>query len=185
MSDNEIGCLGIDPGSRFMGVSWVICNENFTKIVHAEAVTVAAVSGLDKQLRKTHDDRFARLELIGDGLSKYLNGKDVRYASTEASFVNPRMKSAVIPLTLAIGKATDVIYKLYPTVYLRWISPNEVKNAVGVKGGNKKEGIAAGVTTAFAEFGYTVDLTGLSEHALDGHAVNMANIKLLRKIKGV
>jgi Holliday junction resolvasome RuvABC endonuclease subunit len=93
MSDNEIGCLGIDPGSRFMGVSWVICNENFTKILHAEAVTVAAVSGLDKQLRKTHDDRFARLELIGDGLSKYLNGKDVRYASTEASFVNPRMKS--------------------------------------------------------------------------------------------
>lgn len=185
MSDDEIGCLGIDPGSRFMGVSWVVCSSDFGMVKHAEAVTVTGVTGIDRQLRKVHDERFARLELIGERLGEYLKGKDVKYGSTEASFVNPRMKSAVIPLTLAIGKATDVIYRLYPNVYLRWISPNEVKNAVGVKGGNKKEGIAAGVANAFAELGYAVDLTGLSEHALDSHAVNLANIKLLRKLKGV
>lgn len=189
MSDKQdeelVGCLGIDPGSRFMGVSWVVCTSNFKLVTHAEAVTLSAVSGLDKKLRDVHGERFARLEHIGKSLSDYIADKEVSFASTEAAFVNPRMKSAVIPLTLAIAKATDVLYGKCPTVYLRWVSPNEVKNAVGVKGGSKKEGIYSGVKSTFEDFGYAVDLTGLSEHALDSHAVNLANITLLRKQKEV
>ena len=61
MSDDEIGCLGIDPGSRFMGVSWVVCSSDFGMVKHAEAVTVTGVTGIDRQLRIVHDERFARL----------------------------------------------------------------------------------------------------------------------------
>ena len=90
------------------------------------------------------------------------------------------MPGAVIPLTLSIGMYTSLMRVLHPDVYVKWISPSEVKVAVGASTKNK-DGISEGVVTALRALDYTFDVTGLSEHALDACAVNIARIMLLRK----
>ena len=181
MESDLIGCLAIDPGSRYLGVSWVVCTSDYSRVEHAEALTLAAVSGLDKRIRTIHDDRIARLRKLKDALREFLVGKVVDVASTEGAFSNAKMPGAVIPLTLAIGMYTDLMSELYPDTYVKWISPSEVKVAVGASTKNK-DGISNGVVTAFHDLDYEFDVTTLSEHALDSCAVNIARIKMLRDI---
>ena len=76
---------------------------------------------------------------------------------------------------------TDLMSELYPDTYVKWISPSEVKVAVGASTKNK-DGISNGVVTAFHDLDYEFDVTTLSEHALDSCAVNIARIKMLRDI---
>lgn len=179
-SDDLRGCVAIDPGSRLMGVSYMLCSSDYSKVIYAESTTLRAVSGLDKRIRTIHDDRIARLAKLQDGLQSFMDKKRVDVASTEGAFANSRMPGAVIPLTLSIGMYTSLMRVLHPDVYVKWISPSEVKVAVGASTKNK-DGISEGVVTALRELDYTFDVTGLSEHALDACAVNIARIMLLRK----
>ena len=179
-SDDLRGCVAIDPGSRLMGVSYMLCSSDYSKVIYAESTTLRAVSGLDKRIRTILDDRIARLAKLQDGLQSFMDKKRVDVASTEVAFANSRMPGAVIPLTLSIGMYTSLMRVLHPDVYVKWISPSEVKVAVGASTKNK-DGISEGVVTALRELDYTFDVTGLSEHALDACAVNIARIMLLRK----
>lgn len=179
-----IHTLGFDPGSTNMGVSWITCTTDFKTIVHAEATTLSATRGLSRTIRKQHDDRFARLDYLDGCLREFLQDKPFDYAATEGAFINIKRKSAIIPLVLSIGRITSILYDIRQDVYLRWISPGEVKNAVGVKGGNGKDPIPEGVVKTFAAYGYKANIDGLTEHALDSHAVNLANVAKLAKLKG-
>lgn len=179
MESDLVGCLAIDPGSRYMGVSWVLCTNDYSTVKHAEACTLSAVTGLDKRIRTIHDDRIARLHKLKELLREFLKEKNVQVASTEGAFSNAKMPGAVIPLTLSIAMYTGLMTELYPDTYVKWISPSEVKVAVGASTKNK-DGISSGVLAAFHDLNYEFDVSALSEHALDSCAVNIARIKMLR-----
>ena len=70
-------------------------------------------------------------------------------------------------------------------VCLEWISASQAKNAVYVKGNEKKDGIEAGVIRSFRDdFGYSVNVEACSEHELDALAVNIARLRAIIKERG-
>jgi Holliday junction resolvasome RuvABC endonuclease subunit len=176
-----VNFIAIDPGSRLMGVSLITMSDDLSIVEEVISSTLTATSGVDARLKKSHDKRFARLQLLKEKLYEFIGVRAVDFATTEGAFANHKRPGAVIPLVLAIAMYTDVMYDLFPSVYVKWISPSEIKNAVSVSGTANKVGMDVGIVTELDKLGYTLDISSYSEHAVDATAANIARIKMVQQ----
>lgn len=177
MDDNLIYLLAFDPGSTHVGASYIVYDRVNKKITHLETKHLKMSSGIDKRVAKVYGDLFARLQLLKEHVSNFIEGKKITLASTEGAFFNSKRPNAAIPIATSIFTITEVLFYNVPNIPLVWISASSVKTAVYAKGNVGKEPIKAGAIKSLAEFGYHTNLEGCTEHEIDSIAVNIARIR--------
>lgn len=124
--------IGLDPGSEITGYAVV----EGKKIIEA---------GVLRQ--KHHHDLPARLAGLLTDIRELVERTKPEIAGVESPFINPKFKSAVIPLSHARGVIVAVL--ALAKVPVVSISPSEVKKGVGAPGNAAKAIVAMFVQDAY------------------------------------
>ena len=185
IDDRFLYMVAFDPSSTMAGVSYVIYDTEIKKVTHVETRTLNMKRGVNKLVAKKFGELYARLTLLRSLVCEFLNEKKVNVGSIETAYINVKRPNAVIPISYSIFTITEAFYSMVDDVCLEWISASQAKNAVYVKGNEKKDGIEAGVIRSFRDdFGYSVNVEACSEHELDALAVNIARLRAIIKERG-
>jgi len=137
--------MGIDPGTHYVGVSFITVDVKTLNIKNIEVFKIDT----DIYVRNNPDiNMYKRLMYISERLKEILEDRKPWVVAYETQFINPRTPSSVIPLSMLKG----IIYKtVYDTnringffdtgIRLTEYSPKEAKEKVGAGGLKEKEDV--------------------------------------------
>lgn len=173
--------LGIDPGSRNIGVAVYYIDILDLSIIKIIPIQIS----LDKYLYTNIQNSNLHIRLLR--LMKEMNGLLTAFnpaaVAIESGFINVRRPGAVIPLASAISVISSCV-NLYDTnIKMIEYTPSIIKKTIGANPyGNKNPVFEA--LLKIKEVDNLVDLNYLTEHTIDGIAIAYNLLKEIRT-KGI
>lgn len=171
--------IGIDPGTEHLG----LCSIHFDvitlelKAIRAYTFVGTKLPYFSQAIALTHGDKAARLAAHKENLIHVFRLLRPLAVASESPFFNMLRPNAYGPLVETITTIREALYEYDPYSVLHMIDPPSVKNAVGAKGGAKKEQVQEAILRLngipFADGGPQV----WSEHARDSFAVAYARYR--------
>lgn len=174
--------IGLDPGTDTLGVSILTFNVYSLQIITSEAFTLRGGKMMNKDgwsaLQK--GERFARIEKLKDKLLDIFNKEMPLFIVSESPFFSRTHPMAYGALMEVLTNIHQAAYEHDPWVTLHTIDPPRIKNAVGAKGGSKKDAVREGVLKLGPELRFIGPglLEQLDEHAIDALAAAYAQFKM-------
>lgn len=172
--------IGIDPGTSFPGVGLIHYDVPNKKIVRASAVTL----NLERLSRRSHhtayqNPRFLRLEAFREFLHGIFRREKPMKIASEHPYINPRTPGAVIPLAECLLLIEKEVFEYDPYLCLERIDPSSVKNAVGVKGGDKEKHAMTEAIKKIPEIMDVLvgDIDSMDNNSVDSLAVTYCSLK--------
>lgn len=175
---NIINIVGIDPGTNFTGVAIFSISLPYLKIEKIDTVLID-VNGLENPLI-TGTDLQHRLFKIHSWLTDILKFYNPFTVSIESPFINPRRPGAVIPLAQVLFCLEHAVRMYSPYIHLGKFPPSNVKNAIGVKGGEHKLPMLEALLR-IKEINDKVNPKTLSEHEIDACAIAYAQLQVFKE----
>ena len=177
-----VAVMGIDPGTITLGVGIIYFDALTFEMTRSEAYTfnggklpgsdwVEAIESHKRRRIMAHQQNFqAMLERVTP-----------LAVACESSYININRPSAYGPLVEIVSALRDTLYQFDKWRTLYMITPGEVKNAVGAKGGAGKDPVKAGMLLQ-PDLVRTcrMDISELDEHSVDALAVAYCKYKAMR-----
>lgn len=179
------GIVGIDPGSKTLGLSLLLFDIRTLEIVSSQAYTIRADKLANGSWESEfHGDRLGRINAIKNKLLEVFRHAQPYLIATESpfySFKHPNAYGVLMEVIGAIRQAA-IEYDMFTGVYE--IDPPTVKNAVGAKGNAKKEEVRERILKMSDQLHFRgpVPIDQLDEHSLDALAVAYSRYKTLLEV---
>lgn len=179
MISDDFHIMGIDPGTRNIGVSIFTLNGKL-QVIGIITFNLNVDIETDTGIHDTLLDRTSKLYRLITSLYYIYNPSMV---SIESSFINSRMLGAVIPLTKAIGAIESAIFNMDKYAKVISIPPGVIKKLFDAKQVGKDAVTDALLKhTELMEF---VNTKVMTEHEIDAIAITYSLLRYLRKSEGM
>lgn len=170
--------MGIDPGSRNLGIAIFYINFNTLEILEIIPIPISLNKYFSYSSNKS--GLTNRLFCLRKEFKDILEAYNPVAISIESGFINPRMPGAVIPLASAITIMSSVIMQYDFDVSIIDYPPSIIKKAVGANPiGNKSPVFNA--LSKNKEISNIVNLDLLTEHCVDSIAIAYTMLIEIRK----
>lgn len=167
-NNNYFRIIGIDPGSRNLGVTIMFIDIETLEIMDIVPIPISLNKHNILDVNKI--SLISRLSYLRKEFERIVHAYNPIAVAIESGFINPRMPGAVIPLASAITAMSSVIMEYDRTITIIEYPPSIIKKAVGANPiGNKSPVFNALV--ANSEFEELVNLEVLTEHCVDSIAI--------------
>lgn len=166
--------MGIDPGSRTLGISILTCFPYEQKLSLDEAWTLN--TELDIRRRRARADRLGegtvRLEAIEQEVALALQNFYPDVVIMETPYLG-RLPQSFFVLTQVMMAISQAVAKFSNALYLNKIDPSTVKKSIGVPGNSSDKELMRQAVYAlpYLENFTQRELSELDEHAIDATAV--------------
>lgn len=172
-----INVVGIDPGTDKLGFS--VYNYHLTerRIVSSAATTLVGSKMIScDPFIDVHGKRARRLNGLSAVLTQYFQIFNPVAVACEHPFYNMARPSAFEPLLESILAVRSALFEHDPQMQVIAVDPSSAKNAVGAKGGDKKDKMQLAVQAlapviSFNPLVFGMPLESLDEHSIDALAV--------------
>jgi Holliday junction resolvasome RuvABC endonuclease subunit len=174
--------VGMDPGSTHLGVCLLTFNIRTFALVRIESrsyngnkLPFSNWAGL------VYGDRYRRIQAHQVNLVRIFEEANPVVIATEAPFFNSKFPNAFAPLVEVLVAMQEAVRAHNPWMTLTRVSPSEVKNAVGAKGGAKKDPVKEALLKNQEVCAVTVGgVEALDEHAIDAVGVALFVLEHLK-----
>ncbi|MCK9234764.1 MAG: crossover junction endodeoxyribonuclease RuvC [Gammaproteobacteria bacterium] len=173
--DDRTACIiGIDPGTRFMGLGVIFFNVLNLEIIQSGSTLLRGDALIENEDHIAfHGSRFARLHGIENRLHSFFTSLNPLCVAAESNFMNTNRPTAYGALVESVACIRSALFRHRALMELDLIEPSPVKNAVGCKGNAGKEDVNAGVERLNPILKYVgiSAIKDLTEHETDGLAI--------------
>lgn len=177
-----INVIGIDPGSTHVGIARINFNLETGQITNSDAWSIngAKLAGKDSWLSSLYGDRYARIHAIKLELIRIFYCDQPAYIASESPFINAKFPAAGMALVEVLSAIKEAICEYDFQQQLLLIPPSNVKNAIGVGGGENKISMLQAIMK-LPDLCYSgiIPIHLLDEHAVDALAVGYRQVKLI------
>lgn len=173
--------MGIDPGSRNLGISIFFIDFRTLNIVDIISIPIS----LNKYniLNTSRTGLINRLVYLESEAIRIIESFNPLLIAIESGFINPRMPGAVIPLASAISIIAKAAINVDPDVLIIEYPPSIIKRAIGANPiGNKSPVFNA--LEKNLEIVELIDIYPLTEHCVDSIAIAYTALLEIRE-KGI
>jgi Holliday junction resolvasome RuvABC endonuclease subunit len=171
--------IGIDPGTRFMGVATLEYDLRDFSIVRSSTRTlVAARMALDPEMVYCHSEKFARLHALEQELLATFRLTEPIDVYCESPYYSGKTPSAFGPLIETVQTVRRAVQRYDRGMALTTITPSAIKSAIGASGGAKKGPVLDAMTAMCASICYDSDLGLVDNNAVDALAIAVTGYKL-------
>jgi len=129
---------GVDPGTNYLGVSFIGIDEETLEIVNIETLAID-ISNKKPYNPLNNRIQYSLLSLHNRIVTLFMQKEPVAM-SIENPFSYGKSPGSVIPLGKALGVLENAFIDRDHTRYIKRISPSEVKKSVGVSGNSGDKG---------------------------------------------
>ena len=176
---NRAVLIGIDPGTRFMGVALLEYDLRSLEIVRSTTRTlIAARMSLDANAIYTHGEKFARLRALEEELLETFRLNEPIDVYCESPYYSGKTPSAFGPLIETVQTVRRAVQQYDRALPLTTISPSAIKSAIGASGGAKKGPVLKAMLAMAQSIRYEGDLTLVDNNAVDALAIVVTGYKL-------
>ena len=183
-SSNIFTIIGLDPGTRMLGVAILNIDLDRLRIDSSNAFTLNAdiLSKDDYWTKEVHGDRFSRIASLRIKLVKIFNYYKPEYIFSESPFINTHYPAAGIALTEVLSDINRAVYEYSVWHKLHLIPPSTVKQAINAPG-NANKIVMKQKILELQDLNYNDDihLINLDEHSIDALAVGYYGYSKLMK----
>lgn len=173
---NTFKIMAIDPGSNMLGVAIYELDEDL-EIVNIETVSInIKVHQLEIVFL---DPLMQRLAYLRKYLKSILEEHEPTLVTIESGFINSKRPAAVIPLTHAMSTLLNTIIDFDPLIKIFRVSPSVIKINVGASFKADKDEVTE-MVGRIPEIKKHIDVRSLTEHEVDGIAINYTCLKTIR-----
>ena len=184
-----IKIIGIDPASTHIGVAIFYLDPITLKIYDIETIHLNVTRPV---IENTYNEGILyRLKELREEIGNILEIYKPFLVSIESPYIN-RMTSpsAVIPLARALETIKESIIDYDPNLTIIGVTPSEGKNAIGAKGGAKKDGVLEAMKKHSVINKLFTGMDTVTDHEIDAIAIGyygylklIENPHLILKIK--
>lgn len=167
--------IGVDIGSTTTGVALFIL-EDF-KIVDIESYLINTI--LVEGRYRPFDFPY-KLDRLSRGLKSIIRD-DTFAISLENPFIFSKRPTSVIPLGKVLGILEATIVSVNPSIYIRRISPSEVKKHIGVHGNSGDKADMLRAIKRVNELQGFIEFDFISEHEIDAVAIAYELLEFYRE----
>ena len=173
--------LGIDPGTRFLGLCLTeILNDKINKI---SAITVNVEKlDMNETIKSKYGESTSRIYAVCDLLKKYISDNEVDMVVIETPYFDFKRPVAFGILTQLFTMIRNVIITDFPYLPFLLLQPSLVKMAVGATAHDKKDKVRESVKNN-KEITEKIDITDLDDDAIDAIAITYAMFCFITKEK--
>ena len=173
--------MGVDPGSRNLGISIFFIDVKTLNIVDIISIPISLNKyNILNTSRTGLTNRLAYLESEAERIIESFNPLMI---AVESGFINPRMPGAVIPLASAISTISYAAINIDPDILIVEYPPSIIKRAIGANPiGNKSPVFNA--LEKNMEIVELIDIYPLTEHCVDSIAIAYTALLEIRE-KGI
>lgn len=177
-----VAVMGVDPGTTTLGVGIIYFDALTFEMTRSEAYTFngGKLPGSDwVEAIESHKRR--RILALQHNFSQMLERVNPLAVACESNYMNISRPSAYGPLVEIVSALRDALYRYDKWRPLYMVTPGEVKNAVGAKGGAGKDPVKEGMLEQ-PDLVRTcrMDIISLDEHSVDALAVAYSKYKAMR-----
>jgi len=174
--------VGMDPGVTTFGLCLLTVSIPDLQVLSVQAQTLR----LDK-ISWTHTNmlihgfRLAKIMALQRLLTEYYHNVQPDVIATESPYINPQRPDAYGALMEVMTHVRMAVVHYDRCMTLQKVTPSQVKNAVGAKGGSDKISVQEGITQVEElKNKFLPAVEGLDEHSIDASAVAYYVVKALR-----
>ena len=170
---HPIRMVSIDPGTNTVGVAVSEFNNDMTKMVVVDAMTID-LQRLLLRYEKTRagiwGDRHAKLYILKDAIARYLDAWRPVVVCSESPYMG-RFPQVYAALTEAMTALSAGLYTYDPSIRLATWEPSAVKLAMGVNGRSGDKELMRRAITLRPDIVMCTPIELLDEHAVDAVCV--------------
>lgn len=171
--------VGVDPGSRKLGLARLIVDIATKKILSVEACTLTTDRLMkDAVLDGLRSEKTIRMLTLEEHISKYMKSSMPSYVASESPFAGAHPQAfGVLTEVLCVIRRAVRNYSLI--LDLKLYDPPSVKIAVGNKGNADKDQMKEAVIKLNLNYVGILPLELLDEHSIDAIAVAYSQYRYL------
>lgn len=172
--DLSVRIMGVDPGTKYLGLSLGVCDFNTPKYVIEEACTVSIE-------RLTYKSNSYLTEFQSRNISMYTSVYNFIYQMVqdlnpdlvicEAPYMDKRFPLSYMLLSLCFQAVQQAVKDNSIFIHFEHIDPATAKKGVGVKGNTSDKDLMQTAILNNPLIVSTLDLGMLDEHAIDSIAI--------------
>lgn len=171
--------IGIDPGTRFMGVAILTYDLKSLEIISSSTRTlVAARMALDVDAVYTHGEKFARLLALEHELLLTFRMVEPIDVYCESPYYSGKTPSAFGPLIETVQTVRRAVQQYDNAMPLTTITPSAIKSAIGASGGAKKGPVLHFMDGMTESIRFNGDIMQVDNNAVDALAIVVTGYKL-------
>lgn len=175
----EVCLIGIDPGTRFMGVAMLTYDARTFEILSSTTRTLKACQmALDVEAVYAHGEKYARLLALENELLTTFRLTEPVDVYCESPYYSGKTPSAFGPLVETVQTVRRAVYDYDRSMPLTMITPSAIKSAIGASGGAKKGPVLQAMQRMTGDIRYYSDLNAVDNNAVDALAIAVTGYKL-------
>lgn len=171
--------IGIDPGTRFMGVAMLTYDVRTFEIIRSSTRTlIAERMPLNADAIYSHGQKFARLLALEEELITTFRLVEPIDVYCESPYYSGKTPSAFGPLIETVHTVRQAVMRYDRVMPLTTIPPSAIKSAIGASGGAKKGPVFDAMLKMTESIRYYGDLSQADNNAVDALAIAVTGYKL-------
>ena len=162
---NTYSIIGIDPGLVATGIARFDLDYTNNTIINIDLSTILLENFSISYIAYSINPRDARLLGFKDWLKGYLNNYNVVTLGYETPFYNMKRPNAFETLVEVCTVIRHTALEYNPALFIKGLSPPEVKKGIGIKGNSGKEEVERKIKEIYPSLVFG------SQHEMDALAV--------------
>lgn len=182
--DDSVTYMAIDPGQSMAGIAILTFNFSTLTFTRMEAFTSITPNNLHRRglgAGEGSSYRFAKATHQSTVINQYAAQYKPAFVVVESPFFSMDQPGAFRPLVELLATIRFNLNKMSASTPMILYEPREVKASVGCKRMSKKEEVVKAMLL-IPEITDLIDLSTLSEHAIDAIAVGYKHMSALRAL---
>lgn len=175
---SPICIMGIDPGSRNLGVAIMEIDIDTLEIIDIIPIPISLNKYLINNYKTSH--LYSRLTVLRREFEDIIDTFNPIAVAVESGFINPKMPGAVIPLANVLAIMTNVILENDTDTMIIEYPPSIIKKTIGANPVGNKSPVLEAISNN-EEIKEIVDIDLLTEHNVDSIAIAYTLLVNLRK----
>lgn len=172
--DLSIRIMGIDPGTKNLGLSLGVCDFNSPKylVVHGETFDIEYLTyKTNGYLTEFHSRNIAMYTSVYNLITQMVNDMQPDLVICEAPYMDKRFPLSYMLLSLCSQAVQQAVKDYSIFIPFEFIDPASAKKGVGAKGNNGDKELMRNAVLSNPYIAGQFDLTQLDEHAIDSIAI--------------
>ena len=172
--DLSVRVMGIDPGTKMLGLSLGVCDFNAPAFIIEDGQTfdIEYLTHKTNNYTTEHQSRnIAIYQSIYNLVYQMVHDMQPDLVVCEAPYLNRRFPLAYMLLTLCTQAIHQAVKDYSIFIPFEFIDPASVKTGVGVKGNCGDKDLMQAAVLSNPQIRGMFDLAGLDEHAIDSIAI--------------